>query len=164
MEVEVVRSARRKKTVQARVVDGVIRVSVPERMSKADEDLYVAQLVARLQRRRDAGVIDVAARASALAARYGLPKPASVRWVDNQGSRWGSCTPADGSLRISTRIAAFPSWVVDAVIVHELAHLAVPSHGPAFWALANRYPRMERARGFLIAKGLPDPDDAGQDT
>ena len=158
LPVEVVRSARRKKTVQARVVDGVIRVSVPLRMSKAEEDRYVAQLVARLQRRQEATAIDVEARAASLAARYGLPAPASVTWVDNQEMRWGSCTPADRTIRISTRVAAFPGWVVDAVIVHELAHLVVPRHGPEFWAVANRYPKMERARGFLIAKGFADGD------
>ena len=158
LPVEVVRSARRKKTVQARVVDGVIRVSVPARMSKAEEDRYVAQLVGRLQRRRDASAIDVDARARVLAARCGLPTPASATWVDNQEMRWGSCTPADRTIRISTRIALFPAWVVDAVLVHELAHLAVPRHGPDFWAIANRYPKMERARGFLIAKGFADDD------
>ena len=68
--------------------------------------------------------------------------------------RWGSCTPADGAIRISNRLAAEPSWVLDYVIVHELAHLDVPGHGPAFWSLVRRYPRTERAIGFLIARGL----------
>ena len=45
----------------------------------------------------------------------------------------------------------------------ELAHLAVPDHGPQFQALVARYPRAERAVGFLIAKDLApdDPDDPG---
>ena len=42
-----------------------------------------------------------------------------------------------------------PSWVLDYVLVHELAHLRVPGHGPKFWALVDRYPRTERARGYL---------------
>jgi predicted metal-dependent hydrolase len=58
----------------------------------------------------------------------------------------------DGVVRVSTRLAGFPAWVVDYVLVHELAHLVEPSHGPAFWALVNRYRRAERARGFLLAK------------
>ena len=45
------------------------------------------------------------------------------------------------------------------MIVHELAHLAVHGHGPKFWALVERYPRTERARGFLIAKGLEEDAD-----
>jgi hypothetical protein len=95
----------------------------------------------------------VAARAAALAAQYGLPQPSSVRWVENQQSRWGSCTPYDGSIRISNRVAEFPGWVLDYVLMHELAHLVVAGHGPRFWRLVDRYPKAERAKGFLIAKG-----------
>jgi hypothetical protein len=51
-------------------------------------------------------------------------------------------------------LASEPGWVLDYVIVHELAHLDVPRHGPAFWSIVNRYPRAERARGFLMARGL----------
>ena len=69
------------------------------------------------------------------------PVPASVRWVTNQGSRWGSCTPADRTIRLSTRLQGMPSWVVDYVLVHELAHLLEAGHGPAFWELVDRYPR-----------------------
>ena len=159
MEVEVIRSHRRRRSGQARVVDGVIQVSIPAGLPSAEEDRLVSSLVAKIERKRSAEPIDLAARCEVLAARYGLPQPASVRWVDNQVFRWGSCTPVDRSIRISTRVAAFPSWVLDAVLVHELAHLVEHGHGAAFWALANRYPKMERARGFLIAKGLGDEGD-----
>jgi predicted metal-dependent hydrolase len=97
-----------------------------------------------------------------LARRYGLPQPARTDWADNQSARWGSCTPARGTIRISRRLAEFPGWVLDYVIVHELAHLAVHGHGPDFWALVDRYPRTERARGFLIAKGLEEDPDPGE--
>jgi predicted metal-dependent hydrolase len=66
--------------------------------------------------------------------------------------RWGSCSPATGAIRISDRLAAYPSWVRDYVIVHELGHLTHASHSDAFWRLVNRYPLAERARGYLIAK------------
>jgi hypothetical protein len=43
--------------------------------------------------------------------------------------------------------------------VHELAHLHVRGHGKSFWDLVDRYPLRERARGFLIARGVEDPED-----
>ena len=149
-----VRSPRRRKTVQAREVDGVLRVSIPATMTKADEARWVAEMVKRMQRRSTTSQIDLARRADALALRYGLPTPASIKWAENQGWRWGSCTPVDGSVRISTRLAGEPGWVLDYVIVHELAHLQVPRHGPDFWAVVGRYPLAERARGFLMARSL----------
>jgi len=48
-----------------------------------------------------------------------------VRWVDNQRSRWGSCTPADRTIRLSRRLQDMPAWVIDYVLVHELVHLHV---------------------------------------
>lgn len=154
MEVEVVRSPRRRKTVQARQVGGVLRVSIPATMSRDEEDRHVAEMVRRMQRRAESAEVDLGSRAAALASSYGFPRPTSIRWVDNQEWRWGSCTPSDGTIRISTRLAREPAWVLDYVIVHELAHLVVHGHGPAFWALVGRYPRTERARGFLMARGL----------
>lgn len=158
---EVIRSPKRRKTVQARLVNGVVQVSIPARMTKAEEDKWVTEMVGRFQRKAATEPIDLASRAEVLAARYGLPQPASIRWVDNQEWRWGSCTPDDRSIRLSTRLGGYPGWVVDYVIVHELAHLTVPGHGADFWALVNRYPRTERARGFLIAKGMDGEDEAG---
>jgi predicted metal-dependent hydrolase len=161
--VEVIRSPKRRKTVQARLVNGVVQVSIPARMTKADEEKWVAEMVGRFARRQATEPIDLAARAEVLATRHRLPQPASIRWVDNQEWRWGSCTPSDRTIRLSTRLAGFPGWVVDYVIVHELAHLVVGGHGPEFWALVERYPRTERARGFLIAKSMDDTDDDRDD-
>ena len=79
----------------------------------------------------------------------GLVMPDSVRWVDNQAKRWASCTPGDRTIRLSRRLTTMPRWVQDYVIVHELAHLLEPGHGPAFWAWVDRYPRAERAKGYL---------------
>ena len=152
VQVEVIRSRRRRKTVQAVESDGVVRVLIPATMSRVDEERWVAQMVSRLERRRATPATDLAARAAVLAGRYRLPKPVDVRWVDNQQSRWASCTPDDGVIRVSSRLAGFPAWVLDYVLVHELAHLVEPGHDRAFWALVNRYRRAERARGFLLAK------------
>ncbi len=90
-------------------------------------------------------------RALDLNTRYldGEAIPETVRWVDNQNSRWGSCTPADRSIRLSRRLQGMPAWVIDYVLVHELAHLIEIGHTPTFWALVDRYPKAERAKGFL---------------
>ena len=153
VRVEVIRSARRRKTVQAAETDGVVKVWIPANMSQVDEERWVAEMVSRLDRRKATETTDLDARARMLATRYRLPQPTTVRWVDNQHSRWASCTPTDGAIRVSSRLAGFPAWVVDYVLIHELAHLVEPRHSPAFWALVNRYRRAERARGFLLAKG-----------
>lgn len=153
-DIRVIRSPRRRRTAAAREVGGAIEVRVPVGLPAAEEARLVERLVSRIIRRRAATGIDLSARAALLARRYGLPRPQRIGWVDNQSARWGSCTPALGAIRISRRLAGFPTWVLDYVLVHELAHLAVPGHGPDFWALVERYPRSERARGFLIAKGL----------
>jgi predicted metal-dependent hydrolase len=159
LPVEVVRSTRRRKTVQAVVVDGRIRVHLPAWMSEHDEQTYVASLVERLQRQYRSDHVDLVGRAATLAQRYGLPLPRSVQWSDRQRARWGSCTTATRDIRVSRRLAEWPSWVLDYVLVHELAHLAVPNHSPEFHALVDRYPRAERAKGFLMAKGLYGDED-----
>ena len=154
--VRIIRSARRRRTAAAREVDGAIEVRVPAGLPAAEEARLVDNLVRRITRRRAGADVDLATRAARLARRYELPQPARIDWADNQSARWGSCTPSRSTIRISRRLAAFPGWVLDYVIVHELAHLEVHGHGPAFWELVNRYPRTERARGFLIAKGLEE--------
>src|SRR5438477_10596076 len=122
VEVEVVRSARRRKTVQAHVVEGRLRVHVPARMSRAEEAHWVSVMMRRFERRRTTAGIDLAARARRLAASCLLPPPASLCWVDNQGHQWGSCTPDDGTTRLSSRIASYPRWLRDCVIGRGLAH------------------------------------------
>lgn len=158
MEVSVVRSAKRRKTVSARMVGEVLELRLPGWMGEADEAKWVEEMRRRFERKRSTDEIDVDTRARELARRYDLPQPRTVRWVDNQTSRWGSCTPDDGSIRVSSALAGWPRWVLDFVLVHELAHLVEANHGPAFRALVARYPKAERATGFLIAKGLT-PDE-----
>ena len=167
--VEVRRSARRRRTVSAYRDGDRTVVMIPARMSRAEERHWVALMVERLakqDRRRRPDDEELLARARDLSRRHldGRAAPASVRWVTNQGSRWGSCTPVDRTIRLSSRLRGMPAWVVDYVLVHELAHLLVAGHGPRFWALVDHYPRSERARGYLegaaAAAGLDiDPDD-----
>lgn len=166
LPVEIVTSRRRRKTVQASIVNGVIRVQAPASMSKRELNEHVQYLVARLERRYRSESVDLEARAQRLSKRFSLPNATSVVWAD-QRSQWGSCTPTTGEIRISNRLAAYPPWVLDYVLIHELAHLVEANHSPAFKALVNAYPLAERARGFLMAVSFGDTgviDDAEADT
>lgn len=152
--VEVRRSRRRRRTVAAYREDGKVVVMIPARMTRAEEQEWVAAMLTRLERserRRRPSDATLMRRAKDLSARYldGDARPLTVRWVDNQGSRWGSCTPTDRSIRLSRRLEGMPSWVIDYVLVHELAHLIEVGHTPRFWSLVDRYPKAERAKGFL---------------
>ena len=154
MVVEVVRSPRRRRTISAHRVGERIVVHVPARMSRAEEAQWVEQMTRRVlagERKAHRSDDELMARATALSARHlgGRAEPVSVRWVDNQVSCWGSCTPADRTIRLSRRLIGMPDYVVDYVLLHELAHLLVPGHGREFWALLSGYPRLERARGYL---------------
>jgi predicted metal-dependent hydrolase len=167
-QVEVRRSARRRRTVSAYRDGDRTVVLIPARMTRAEEREWVAVMLERLakqDRKLRPSDRDLLARATELSRTWlaGRATPVSVRWVGNQGSRWGSCTPVDRTIRLSSRLQGMPSWVVDYVLVHELAHLLVPGHGPDFWALVDEFPRTERARGYLEgvshAAGLGLSDD-----
>jgi len=159
--VEVQRSARRKKTISAEIVGDALIVSIPERMSRAEEQQWVERMATRMseRKRRDRLNADgaLARRAEELADRYldGI-RAHDIEWVTNQKSRWGSCSPEERSIRLSVELTEYPAWVRDYVIIHELAHLIVADHSDRFWDLVNRYPLTERARGFLIAKGMEE--------
>ena len=171
--VEVRRSRRRRRTVGAYREDGKVIVMIPARFTQAEEREWVATMLQRLERsekRRRPSDESLKRRALELNTRYlgGLAVPDTVRWADNQNSRWGSCTPADRSIRLSSRLKGMPGWVVDYVLVHELAHLLEPNHTPEFWAWVNHYPKTERARGYLegvsAAAGLDMESDLDPET
>lgn len=154
-DVEVRRSKRRRRTVSAYRDGDRIVVMIPASLSRAEEAEWVETMVARLEkselRRRPTDQV-LLQRALGLSDRYlgGLATPESVRWVENQKSRWGSCTPGDRTIRLSARLQGMPGWVIDYVLVHELAHLLEPGHDASFWAWVERYPHAERAKGYLL--------------
>ena len=155
--VEVRRSERRRRTVSAYREGERVVVLIPNQFSRAEETEWVDKMLARLAARDLRGQrsdADLTARAKVLSAKFltefgPIAQPSSIRWVANQNGRWGSCTPADRTIRISEKVRDMPSWVSDYVILHELAHLIVPGHNARFWQLVGRYPRTERARGYL---------------
>jgi predicted metal-dependent hydrolase len=169
--VEVRRSQRRRRTVSAYREGERVVVLIPDRFSRAEENEWVARMLARLEAREERirrTDNELLVRARRLTVRYlneyaDSAVPASVRWVTNQNGRWGSCTPDDRTIRVSHRIQEMPDWVIDYVVLHELAHLVVPSHSARFWELVNRYPKAERARGYLegisAATGLVMAED-----
>jgi len=183
--VEVRRSARRRRTVAAFWENGTAVVAIPAHFSGAQEREWVHRMLEKLRvqgtrgpkaagKRRAGSDAELAARATELSARYlgGRAVPASVRWVTNQNSRWGSATPSEGTIRLSNKLQPMPQWVIDYVLLHELAHLLVAAHNAAFWRLLAAYPETERAKAFLegvsfaTARGLPaegedDVDGAG---
>jgi predicted metal-dependent hydrolase len=159
--VEVRRSARRTRTVSAFWENGTAVVAIPARFTAAQESEWVRRMLEKLHRqgqrrsqhgkRRPATDAGLAAHAAELSARYfgGRAVPTSVRWVSNQNSRWGSATPSEGTIRLSAKLQHMPQWVIDYVLLHELAHLLVAGHNAAFWKLLAAYPETERARAFL---------------
>lgn len=172
--VEVRRSARRTRTVAAFWENGTAVVAIPARFTAEQETEWVHRMLSKLQRqgerrttsgrKRPVSDAALAAHAAHLSRQYlgGRAVPASVRWVTNQNSRWGSATPADGTIRLSDKLRPMPQWVIDYVLLHELAHLLVAGHNAAFWKLLEAYPETQRAKAFLegvsyaTARGLAD--------
>jgi hypothetical protein len=178
-EVEIRSSARRRKTGVAFWEGGRVVVVVPERMSRAAKDVFAKELVQHLMQRtgrRHASDSGLEARAAVLADQYldGV-RPSSIRWSSRQQRRWGSCSLHSREIRVASRLQTVPEWVLDGVIVHELAHLLEAGHTPRFHELANRYLRQAEAHTYLDGfghglttagvplSGCPDAGAEGED-
>ncbi len=159
--VKIVRSNKRKKTVSAELKHGVLIVRAPAQMSDAQLTPIIEKLQMRLRKksqRTPKSDDDLAQLARQLNKTYfaGRLQWHSIRYVTNQNKRFGSCTPGNGTIRLSHRLASMPEWVLTYVVMHELAHLLEANHGSRFWQLVNQYPLTERARGYLMAVGLEE--------
>jgi predicted metal-dependent hydrolase len=155
---EIHRSPRRRRTASAAVREGTIVVRLPAGLDRAEEERMIATLVGRTTGKaraaRRGGDAALTRRADALAERYldGVTAR-EVRWSDRMERLHGSCTSSDGRIRISSRLARHPDEVLDLVLVHELAHLQEPNHGPRFQRLLDRYPHRAYAEGYLAGFG-----------
>jgi predicted metal-dependent hydrolase len=161
MEFRIIRSKKRRKTVQAREIGGVLEILAPAHMSDKQLEPVINDFKERINRHKRLSKLDAQAlesRANTLNHQYfgNRLQWESIRWVTNQNRRHGSCNTVRGTIRISHRIAEMPRFVQDYVIVHELAHLIEPNHSQRFWELVYQYPRTERARGYLMAVGMED--------
>ena len=140
-------------------------VRLPSGLTEAEEQSWVERMQARIDRSEARRTLNtdeaLRERAEELNRTYfgGELQVAEIRYVTNQDHRFGSCTPSTATIRLSHRLAEMPVWVLDYVIVHELAHLLQGNHSARFWKLVNRYTLTERARGFLMARGMEGDDE-----
>ena len=167
MEVKIIRSPRRKRTVSARLVKDMLLVNAPVFMPEARLEKIVANFKERFQRKRLKEELnqkeDLMSAARRLNEKYfeNKLKVEAIEYSVNQNSRFGCCNYRAGHIRISHRLGLMPAWVRDYVIVHEMAHLIQPDHSRAFRDIVSRYELAERAKGYLMAIGLERQDDAG---
>jgi hypothetical protein len=162
--VRIIFSARRRKTISARLLDWqTLEIRAPAGLPMAELDRAVDDLVRKMAQKRARQRVfrsdaDLQVRADRCNRAYfgGALSWRSIRFVGNQNGRFGSCTPSHGTIRISDRLTQVPDFVLDYVVLHELAHLVEPNHSPRFWELVYRFDKVERARGYLMALALED--------
>jgi predicted metal-dependent hydrolase len=153
-EILVIRSARRKKSISAYRQGGRIVISIPARMSKADERAIVPEMIAKIRNQeaaRTPGEEDLAERIDSLLAKFApeiTERPVSVTWRSMR-ERWGSCTSADLTIRISDRLKLAPDYALDYVLFHEAIHLRHFDHGEAFSEILARFEEAELASAYL---------------
>jgi predicted metal-dependent hydrolase len=153
--IRILASRRRRRTVAARLRSGVLEVLVPSWMPVAERESWAEAMRKRFEKRMRRAVPSderLDRRAQAINERHfgGRLRWTSIGFAD-MVHQWGSCSFTVGAIRIATRAAALPEWVLDYLLVHELAHLEHSNHGPGFHEMENRYPLAERARGYLMA-------------
>jgi predicted metal-dependent hydrolase len=153
-EIVVIRSTRRKKNISAYRQGGRIVVSIPARMSKADERAMVPEMVAKIRAQEAAITMSeeaLAARIDELLSELApeiAVRPISVAWRAMR-ERWGSCTSVDRTIRISDRLKGAPEYALDYVLFHEAIHLQFFDHGAEFKAMLERFPKAELASAYL---------------
>lgn len=165
-EIVVVRSARRRKTVSATWVNWQrLEIRAPAHLSDQELEPIIERLQQSALRQRSRLRHFASDEALHRRAQHynrtlfgGALRWRSIRFVENQRKRFGSCSPGKGTIRISSRLAQAPPFVLDYVIVHELAHLLEANHSPRFWELVYRFPLAERARGYLMALQLEEDE------
>lgn len=154
--IEVIRSKKRKKTIQARIIDNTLRIYLPAGLSKQEEEKWISKMKQQMQKKQRKHKLnstsELQKRADQLNFEYfNGTLDFTINYVTNQTTKHGSCTPKTKRIRISDDIADYPQYVQDYLIIHELTHLIHPNHSNAFWEKVNEYPYVERAKGFLHA-------------
>lgn len=157
-DVEIRLSARRRRTIAARMEAGHVVVMAPMSMGAGELRASTRELVDKVRRRHTGASQSgddesLMRRARTLNQKFleGRASFTSVKWVTNMNRRWGSCSVDSGRIRISSRLRDVPEYVLDSVLIHELVHTWVPDHGPEFRKWAAKAPLADRAAGYLEA-------------
>ncbi len=169
MEVKIIRSHNRKKTIQAKKVGDTLIIYLPAGMQGEEERKLIEKMKDRIERKKQKKQLN---KDDFLIKRFNIFNNDyfqgklivnSIEFVTNQERVNGSCTPNKGTIRISHKLLDMPRWVLDYVIIHEMTHLLYPDHSKQFWKKVGEYKYTERARGFLMAKGMEAEDLNGCD-
>lgn len=159
-EIKIIRSDNRRRTISARLVDNTMLVHAPIGLSDAELKKIIDKLKRRLHKRKIKDELDKTQGLTVIADRLNKEyfnnklEIISITYSANQNKVFGSCSYRAKEIRISHQLVQMPCWVRDYVIIHEMAHLIEPNHSKAFWDIVYRYRLTERARGYLMAKGL----------
>jgi len=169
MEIKVIRSSDRKKTIQAKMVGETLMVYLPLGMHHEEERKIIASMKEKIEKKKQKKQINnddyLIKKFNEFNIRYfqGKLKVNSIVFVTNQKRTRGSCTPNKGTIRLSHKLLEMPKWVLDYVIMHEMTHLVNHNHSKEFWAKVGEYQFTERARGFLMAKGMEEMKSNGEE-
>jgi predicted metal-dependent hydrolase len=168
MEVKVIRSSNRKKTISAKMVGETLHIYLPLGMHREEERKFIEQMKKKIEKKKQKKQINnddyLITKFNEFNVRYfqGKLKINSIEFVTNQTRVNGSCTPNQCTIRLSHTLLKMPKWVLEYVIMHEMTHLVHPDHSKAFWTKVSEYKYTERARGFLIAKGMEKMEEINE--
>ena len=160
MEIEIIRSLRRRSTVSARVVKDTLLVRAPLILSEKRLEKIISGFKAKFERKRLKDELERKHGLSEAAARINEKyfdnklKVNSVEYVTVQNCKFACCNYRSAKIRISHKVGLMPRWVRDYVLIHEMAHLIEPNHSRSFWDIVSRYRFSERARGYLMAAAI----------
>jgi predicted metal-dependent hydrolase len=169
MEVKVIRSPDRKKTIQAKMVGDTLVVHLPLGMHREEERKIIEKMKDKIEKKKQKKQLNkddfLKTRFNEMNRKYfqGTLTVNSIEFVTNQERVNGSCTPNNCTIRLSHKLLDMPKWVLDYVIMHEMTHLVHPNHSKAFWTKVGEYKYTERARGFLMAKGMEKTENDGNE-
>lgn len=161
-EIVVIRSKKRKRSISAFRQGGKIIISIPARLTKAEERQVVPEMVAKIRAKEVApDELELSKLVDQLLSKYAPEieiRPSSVSWRA-MNERWGSCTSVDRTIRIATKLQRAPKYVLEFVLYHEAIHLYIVDHGPEFQEMLKRHPRQLEAEAFLAGYELAEQDN-----